>query len=133
MIQCAEDDLDRLEERHPQFDARAYGFVLRALDVVIRSLADARHISGRELSAGVRDLALEEFGILARSVLEHWGVRSSDDIGQVVFAMIDQGILVRDEGDELGDFSDAFDFVEAFEVNYPWGTYEDLLGRSPAD
>jgi uncharacterized repeat protein (TIGR04138 family) len=112
--------LDRLQERNPRFHAHSYVFVLHALHSVISSLEAPRHVSGQELAEGVRKLALDRFGPLARTVLEHWGIHDTDDVGRVVFAMVEQGILIKQDGDQPEDFTDVYDFEEAFELNYPW-------------
>jgi len=119
-LQFAEEILDQLQERNPRFHTKAYFFVLASLHSVIRSLDEPRHISGRELAEGVRTLALERYGPMARTVLEHWGIHETEDVGGVVFALVDQGVLVKQDGDSLEDFQDVFDFEEAFELNYPW-------------
>jgi uncharacterized repeat protein (TIGR04138 family) len=119
-LQFAEEILDQLQERNPRFHAKAYFFVLAALHSVIHKLEEPRHITGRELAEGVRSLALERFGPIARTVLEHWGIHTTDDVGAVVFALVDQGILVKQEGDRLEDFAGVFDFDEAFGSGYPW-------------
>lgn len=119
-LQFADDVLDELQEKHPCFHPRAYVFVLQALHAVIGGLDEPRHITGPELAEGVRTLALEQFGPLARIVLEHWGIHETEDMGRVVFAMVDHGILVKQDGDRPEDFADLFDFEEAFELNYPW-------------
>ena len=94
--------------------------VLAALHSVIHSLDEPRHISGRELADGVRRLALERFGPMARTVLAHWGICATEDVGGVVFALVEQGILVKQDEDRPEDFADVFDFEEAFELSYPW-------------
>jgi uncharacterized repeat protein (TIGR04138 family) len=119
-LQFADDVLDRLQERYPRFHARSFVFVLQALHRVIQSLDAPRHVSGQELAEGVRELALDRFGPMARTVLEHWGIHDTEDVGRVVFAMVEQGILIKQEGDQPEDFSDVFDFEEAFDLNYPW-------------
>lgn len=119
-LQFAEEILDQLQERHPRFHAKAYFFVLTALHSVIEGLGHPRHITGRELAVGVRDLALERYGLMARSVLGHWGIHATEDVGCVVFALVEQGILVKQDEDRLEDFSGVFDFEEAFERSYPW-------------
>lgn len=106
--------LDKLRERYPRFHETAYVFVLSALHHVIEQLPEPRHISGRELAEGVRDLALIRYGPMARDVLEHWGVERSGDIGELVFALVETGILIKQDEDDLGDFEDVFDFDEAF-------------------
>lgn len=119
-IQFAEEVLDQLQERNPRFHAKAYFFVLASLHSVLRSLDEPRHISGRELAEGVRNLALERYGPMARTVLEHWGIHGTEDLGAVVFALVEQGILVKQDEDSLEDFRGVFDFEEAFERDYPW-------------
>ena len=119
-LQFADEILDQLQERNPRFDTRAYVFVLAALHSVIHQLPEPRHISGRELAEGVRGLAIERFGPLARTVLEHWGIHATEDLGGVVFALVEQGILTKQDDDRPEDFVDVFDFQEAFELNYPW-------------
>ena len=122
-LQFADEVLDLLQERNPRFHARSYLFVLQALHSVIQGLDEPRHISGRELTNGVRDLAIGSYGPLARTVLEHWGIHGTEDIGNVVFAMVEQGILVKQDDDDPEDFADLFDFEEAFEADYPWGVH----------
>ena len=81
-------------------------------------------ITGRELAEGCRDLAIEQFGPMARTVLEHWGVHSTEDMGAIVYALIDCGVLIKQETDSREDFRDVYDFEEAFERDYPWGKLE---------
>ncbi len=119
-LQFADEVLDQLQERNPRFHPRSYVFVLQALHSVIQSLDKPRHITGRELTEGVRELAIGQYGPLARTVLEHWGIHETEDVGRVVFAMVEQGILVKEDDDDPQDFENLFDFEEAFESNYPW-------------
>lgn len=120
-LQFEEMILIRLQERNPRFHAKAYLFVLSALHTVIDGMDEPRHISGQELSQGVRDLALERFGPMARTVLEHWGIHATDDFGEIVFALVECGVLTKQEEDSPEDFCDVFDFEEVFETDYPWG------------
>ncbi|HEU5210393.1 MAG TPA: Minf_1886 family protein [Longimicrobiales bacterium] len=110
--------VDRLRERSPQFHESAYVFVLAALHYVISGLPAARHISGRELAEGVRDLALERFGPMARTVLEHWGISATDHVGDIVFALVDVGVLIKQDEDGPEDFHRVYDFDEAFEHHW---------------
>lgn len=119
-LQFADEVLEELQERNPRFHAHSYLFVLQALHSVLQTLDEPRHISGRELTEGVRELALSRYGPMARTVLEHWGIHATEDVGHVVFAMVEQGILIKQEGDQPEDFADVFDFEEAFERDYPW-------------
>ena len=112
-----------LGQAHLRFHRDAYGFLLEALHEAVARLRERRHVSGAELVGSVRALALERFGPMARTVLEHWGVRSTEDIGEMVFALVEMGILVKDERDRPEDFAAVFDFEEAFDSDYPWSTY----------
>lgn len=116
--------MDRLRARDPRFQEGAYLFVLAALEYCQTRLPERRHISGRELAEACRDLALERFGVMARLVLEHWGVRSSADIGDVVFTLVDLGLLISQPTDTREEFVGVFDFDQAFEREYPWSVVE---------
>jgi uncharacterized repeat protein (TIGR04138 family) len=116
----AEPIMERLRKRHPAYSETAYLFILAALHYTIERVGEARHISGRELAEGCRDLAIERFGLMARSVLEFWGIRTTRDLGEIVFALVECGVLVKQDGDCVDDFRDVFTFCDAFEQNYPW-------------
>ena len=112
--------MDRIRLKERRYDERAYLFVLAALEFCQTRLTERRHISGRELAEACRDLALDRFGVLARLVLNHWGVRSTADIGDIVFTLVDQGLLISQATDTRSEFADVYDFEEAFEREYPW-------------
>lgn len=111
-------DMIRLRER--RFHEHAYLFVLAALELCQSRLVDRRHIAGRELALACRDLALERYGVLARIVLDHWGVRTTADLGDIVFILVDLGLLMSQPGDSRDDFVDVFEFDRALEREYPW-------------
>jgi len=112
--------MDRIRLREQRFDERAYLFVLGALEYCQQRLPERRHITGRELALACRDLALERFGVLARLVLDCWGIRSSSDIGDVVFTLVDLELLMSQPTDSRDEFFEVFDFDQAFERDYPW-------------
>lgn len=112
--------MDRIRLKEPRFDERAYLFVLGALEYCQQRLEERRHINGKELALACRDLALEKFGVMAGLVLEHWGVRSSADLGDVVFTLVDLGLLMSQPSDSREEFADVFDFDQAFAREYPW-------------
>lgn len=114
-----EELFERLRQRNPRYDEAAYIFVLAALNHVLERLSEPRHISGRELAFGVRDLALERFGPMARTVLEHWGIERTRDVGEIVFALVECNVLIKQDEDTAADFADVFDFDDAFESQYP--------------
>jgi len=112
--------MDRIRLRERRYDERAYLFVLAALEYCQQRLPERRHITGKELAQGCRDLALSRFGVMARLVLEHWGIRITADIGHVVFALVNLGMLLSQPTDTPEDFHDVFEFDQAFERDYPW-------------
>ncbi|MBR9989048.1 MAG: hypothetical protein KFH98_04785 [Gemmatimonadetes bacterium] len=108
-----------LRARNPRYADAAYVFVLAALNHVLERLPEPRHITGGEMAGGVRDLAVERFGPMARTVLEHWGIERTADVGAVVFALVESGVLIKQDEDSPEDFEDVFDFDEAFQDQYP--------------
>lgn len=112
--------MDRIRMKERRYDERAYLFVLAALEFCQQRLEERRHITGQELAVACRDLALERFGVMSRLVLDHWGIRATADIGQIVFTLVDLGMLLSQPNDTREDFEDVFDFDQAFERDYPW-------------
>jgi uncharacterized repeat protein (TIGR04138 family) len=74
---------------------------------------EAGHVTGRELCQAARRLALRHYGLMALTVLEQWGVRSTSDIGEIVFSLIDTGNLDKTPSDTRADFDDVYDFKTA--------------------
>jgi uncharacterized repeat protein (TIGR04138 family) len=77
-----------------------------------------RHVGGRELCEGLRDLAIQRWGMLAGVVLERWNITSTMDFGRIVFALVDSGWLSKTESDVLDDFKNVYDFRAVFERDY---------------
>lgn len=73
------------------------------------------HVSGQQLCLGLRSLAVEKYGLLARTVLNGWGVKSTEDFGKIVYAMVDAGLLRTSENDSMDDFRGVYEFDEAFD------------------
>jgi uncharacterized repeat protein (TIGR04138 family) len=112
--------MEQIRLRESRFHESAFLFVLASLEFLQARLPERRHVDGKELAHAVRELALERFGVTSRLVLDHWGVRSTADVGDIVFALVDTGLLMSQPGDSRSDFADVFDFDEAFEESYPW-------------
>jgi uncharacterized repeat protein (TIGR04138 family) len=110
--------------RDPRYAEGAYHFVIESLDFTMRKLGRdqqsgaSRHVSGRELLDGIRQYAVETFGPLATAVFRSWGIRRTEDFGMLVFRLVVAGQLSRQDSDLLEDFSDGFDFDEAFIREY---------------
>ncbi len=119
-LQAADKVLDRIRDRSEPFDERAYLFVLAAVQFLQTRLPVRRHVTGVELAWACRDLALEQFGLLAPHVLAFWGVRHSGDFGRIVFALVDMGLLITQPGDREEDFDGVYQFRDAFDATYVW-------------
>ncbi|MEM6329049.1 MAG: Minf_1886 family protein [Planctomycetota bacterium] len=72
-----------------------------------------RHITGQDLCEAIRRYALSQYGLLARCVFDHWGIRTTDDFGEIVFNLIDIGQMRKTENDRREDFSGVFEFEQA--------------------
>jgi len=113
-----------ISRKDQRYKPQAYQFVIDALDFTIAKLhrhtrpGQDKHISGRELLEGVRQFALREYGPLARVVFQSWGVRRTEDFGEIVFNLVDHQLLNKRETDTKDDFRGGYDFEEAFEKNY---------------
>ncbi len=93
----------------------AYSFVMAGLHATVSKLSKPRHVSGQELCNGLRDYALEQFGPMARTVLEYWGISKTEDFGRIVFNLIEANLLKKQDEDTLHDFQNVFDFSHAFQ------------------
>lgn len=118
-LQFADGVLARIHARGgKRYDERAYLFVLAGIEYLQSRLDVRRHVSGAELAWACRDLALERFGLLARQVLGCWGVTTTADLGQIVFALVTIELLSTQSGDKEDDFTDVYAFDSAFDAPY---------------
>lgn len=76
------------------------------------------HVDGRQLCEALRLYALEQYGYMAKLVLNRWGVHSTDDFGELVFHLIDIGALRKSKSDRREDFIDIYDFDQAFQTHF---------------
>ncbi len=118
-------NIEQIAEDDGRFDVKALKFVFEGLGTTIRQIRELeeeqegpRHIAGDELASGIADLALERWGRLARLVLNQWGVKTTRDIGEIVYLMIANQWMTAQESDTIEDFDDVFDFEEVFEKNF---------------
>lgn len=119
-LEFAADVMARIRARGGTYHERAYLFVLATIEYLQSQLEVRRHVTGPELAWACRDFARVRFGLLAPSVLDHWGVRRTDDIGRIVFTLVEVGLLVTQPGDRESDFSSIYDFGDAFGGAYGW-------------
>lgn len=106
-------------KKDSSYDMEAYVFVREALDFSAKMLnkpseGPGRHLTGPELLEGIRRYALQEFGPVALTVLNAWGIKTAKDFGEIVFNLVDSGLLGKTDEDRREDFANAYDFHEAF-------------------
>lgn len=109
-----------IHDKDDRFGKGAYFFIREALDHTLKSMEKDRgknkgHVSGRELLEGIRDYALDRFGPMALTLMDYWNIKKCRDFGDIVFKLVDYGILGRTEDDSLADFEEGYNFKEAFE------------------
>jgi uncharacterized repeat protein (TIGR04138 family) len=119
-LQFADDVLARLRRRERRYHERGFLFVLAAIEFLQEKLPQRRHVSGPELAWACRDLALEQYGLTARSVLAHWGITTTRDLGEIVFALVDVGLLSTQPGDRVEDFEGVYDLTDALGPDRVW-------------
>lgn len=110
-------------KRDKRFDPHAYFFLKDALDYTLKRIAEtnggkARHVSGPELLAGCRDFALEQFGPMASTLMSEWSIRRCQDVGDMVFNLIEEQVFGKQDSDKKEDFSEVFDFEASLIVPF---------------
>lgn len=111
--------LESIIAKDLRYHREAYLFVREGLDFTQKSIGkqnknEVRHITGQELLAGLREYGLNQYGPLAATVLAEWGVQRCEDFGEIVFNMVEHGLLSKTEKDSRDDFKGGYDFHAAF-------------------
>jgi uncharacterized repeat protein (TIGR04138 family) len=111
--------VEQILAKDARFSRDAYAFVREALDfsqklVGRENRGTIRHITGQELLDGIRQFALQQFGPMVVTVFEEWGIRNCRDFGDIVFNMVENGLLAKTEKDSRDDFQSGYDFTDAF-------------------
>ena len=114
-----EQGVEAILAKDQRFHRDAYFFLREALDhtqkmIVKENRGQLRHITGQELLAGIRDYALSLYGPMVPTVFEEWGIRGCEDFGEIVFNMVEVGLLAKTEEDSREHFKGVYDFDEAF-------------------
>ncbi|MFH1615719.1 MAG: Minf_1886 family protein [Planctomycetota bacterium] len=122
-------DIKEIARLDGRYAPQALKFVYEGLGYTINRLADsdftAKHISGTELCDGLRQKALERWGRLAAMVLNHWGIRTTRDFGEIVYLMIEHKWMSAQPHDSIDDFNDIYDFRKAFEDEFEFEDFSE--------
>ncbi|HRQ87388.1 MAG TPA: hypothetical protein PLA50_01230 [Bacteroidia bacterium] len=121
-----------ITSRDGRYEADGYQFLKEALDHTIKSLrkdelVEHRHVSGPELLHGLVEHAIAKFGSMAVAVLESWGIRTGEDVGAMVFNLIDAGAFGKSDEDSPADFSGVLDLQQSLLA--PFRPTRDVLVR----
>jgi uncharacterized repeat protein (TIGR04138 family) len=114
-----EETVELILSRDSRYKREAYAFVREALDftqklIVKENRGQIRHVSGQELLDGIRQYALQQFGPMTVTVFAEWGICHCRDFGEIVFNMVETGLLAKTEHDSREDFQNGYDFTDAF-------------------
>jgi len=109
--------------RDSRYAYPAYLFIFEGLEFTQERFdredeSEERHVTGPEMIIGVCELAQREFGLLARTVFRLWGIQTTDDVGEIVFNLIEAGLLSKTESDDRCDFHDVVDLDKALTDDY---------------
>lgn len=112
-----EEKLRAVTARDPRYPVSAYRFIYEGLDYTVKNIGCKRHVTGRELAEGLRNLAIEQFGGLALLVLGQWNIGKTSDFGNMVFNLVEAGLMSRSDSDSPEDFTDVYDFARTFRID----------------
>jgi uncharacterized repeat protein (TIGR04138 family) len=123
MNQTTRKTLEQVVEEHGRYPLEAFEFVRQGLNHTVQQIhGDARakaeaacHVSGQQLSWGLRNYAVSRYGVMARAVLSHWGIHRTNDFGRIVFAMVESKLMQKTDEDDIRDFESVFDFETTFD------------------
>ena len=113
--------VETLAEQNGRFKKAVYIFVYDALEYTVKKLGksslnpDKRHISGQELLYGISEYGLEQYGPLTREVFRYWHVEETRNFGEIVFNLIQAGLMNKTADDSLEDFTNIYSFDEEFD------------------
>lgn len=109
------DKIRALVKRDGRYPVKAYLFIFEALNYTLDAIGEKRHVSGQELCHGIREKAIGSFGPLASCVFRQWGIAKTDDFGEIVFRLIEMGLMDKTDQDTRDDFCDVFDLAFALD------------------
>ena len=109
-----EQEIRKILEQDSRYAYEVYHFVREALDFTLNLRKMKGHVRGQELLEGIRRFALEQFGPMTLTVFDRWGLHRTEDFGEIVFKMVDSGILGKTDEDSKDDFANGYDFQETF-------------------
>lgn len=126
-----------IQKDDPRYERGAYYFLRQALDYSLRELHKrgdldkSNHLTGQELLEGIRLYAIDQYGPMARTVLESWGVKECRDFGNIVFNLVECKVLGKTDRDSPEDFAGGYTFTAAFDRPFRPSTIKPTTKRPP--
>lgn len=106
--------IEQICEEDSRYKPDSYEFVLQSLHYTQKKLKRQTHITGVELLEGIREFAIEQYGAMSWTVLKYWGINKTEDFGNIVFNMVNKGVLSKTDTDTINDFKNIYDFKKTF-------------------
>ena len=113
--------VDILLNSDSRYTREAYVFIRDGLDHTMKMMkrkGNEGHVTGQQLCEGLKQYALKQYGPMVPTVFEYWGIKCTDDFGEIVWNLVELGVFGKTEGDSKADFKGVFDFTEAFVVPF---------------
>ena len=115
---------DDYSDEEAEFEAEMEALENAGEETSARASKNApRHLTGQELCEAIRLFAQEQFGLMAKCVLNSWGVHTTSDFGEIVYNLIRAGEMRKTPNDQREDFDDVYDFeeglVKSFKITAP--------------
>ena len=128
--------LDKIQLKDPRFTRDAYHFIRESLDFTQKLISKenkgkVRHVSGQELLEGIRQYALQQYGPMTVTVFAERGITECKDFGEMVFNMVESGLLAKTERDSREDFQTGYTFEDAFDKPF-WPASKIKEAKKPA-
>ncbi|MCK5214019.1 MAG: hypothetical protein KAR05_01540 [Candidatus Omnitrophica bacterium] len=121
MKQELNDIICNICEDDARYHEDAYEFILEALYYTQRKYHLHKHVTGKELLEGMKILLMERFGPMTLTVLRHWGIKGTEDFGNIVFILVERKVLSKTEEDNIESFKNVYDFEQVFNKGYRRG------------
>jgi len=120
--------IEEIAREDGRFRVAGISFVYEGLSYTVKKLSEQQdppepqHVSGGDLARGLKDLAMEKWGRMAKIVLNRWGIKTTRDFGEIVYLMIANQWMNAQPNDSIDDFNDIYDFKTVFENNFNFFT-----------
>lgn len=105
-------------QEDPRYHPDAYEFVMEALGFTQKKFKQERHVNGRQYLEGIKALLLRKFGPMTMTILDHWGVKKTEDFGNIVYNLERHKVIAKDQDDHYEAFKDVYDFQKVFDEGY---------------